>query len=622
MTPAATPGAPRWAAWLVAALILAAYLPVLRAPFVFDDAGAVVGNPTIRSLSWAALRPPADGSTTTGRPVTNLSLAVTHGLGGGTPAAHRLGNVLLHVASALLLAGLLRRLAGGARASWWGGAAALLWGLHPLQTESVAGIAQRTEVLVGFFYVLALYALVRRANGGPGWAVVAVGAAALGMGSKEVMVTVPVVAVLLDRAFLAGSFAAVWRQRRWLHLGLASTWVLLAALVAEAGGQRGASAGFGLGITPWQYLLRQAEALVLYVRLSLWPHPLVLDYGTAVPGTWTEVWVPGLMVAGALAASGWMLWRRPRIGTAGAALFLILAPSSSFVPLVTQTVAEHRMYLPLAVVMAGAAWGLSRLPGRTWILVLLAAALGGVTVARLGVFHTARGLWEDTVAKVPANARAWQNLAFEHQREGRWAEATAGYARAIALSPGYVTARYNAGVVLLQQDRAAEAEEQLRAAVGLAPDHVDARANLGVALARLGRLPEAVEAYQAALRLAPAADVQYNLAVAWRQLGRASEESAALRAALDLGLPRADAAVRLGRLAGEAGDWAAAEEALRRAVRLDPQSVEGWANLGHVLGQRGRGSEAVAAFEAAVRLRPGDARLREGLRMARESAAP
>jgi hypothetical protein len=132
-------------------------------------------------------------------------------------------------------------------------------------------------------------------------------------------------------------------------LALASTWLVLIFLVITAHG-RGGTAGLGNGISPWSYALTQCVAIVHYLRLCLLPWPLVFDYGTALAHGVAAVLPCALVVLGLVAATAWALVWRPALGFLGAAFFAILAPSSSFVPVATQTMAEHRMYLPLAPV--------------------------------------------------------------------------------------------------------------------------------------------------------------------------------------------------------------------------------------------------------------------------------
>src|SRR5206468_2722328 len=140
--------------------------------------------------------------------------------------------------------------------------------------------------------------------------------------------------------------------------------------------------------------------------------PLVLDYGTDVVNAWTEVWWEGLVVLALLGATAWALWRRPVLGFLGAWFFVILAPSSSVVPLVTQTMAEHRMYLPLAAVLALVVLGARRVTGRNNLatLLVLAVAAGAAAWQRNEVYQDSKAIWQDTIAKVPQCARAHNNL--------------------------------------------------------------------------------------------------------------------------------------------------------------------------------------------------------------------
>lgn len=620
------PASPGPALFLVVAVV-ALYAGSLRAPLLFDDLGAIADNASIRSLA-TALHPPADGSTTTGRPVLNLSFALTYLVSGSAPWGHRAGNILIHAAAALALLGLARRLFAAilpATAPALATALAILWAVHPLQTESVTCIAQRSESLVGLFYLLTLYAFLRGAEGGGsrGWLALSVGACLLGMGTKEVMVSAPLLVLLADRTFVAGSFAAAWRARRGYYVALAATWLLLLGLVLGGGGARGASAGLGLGVSPWTYLLKQAEALVLYLKLSVWPHPLVLDYGTAVAPAPAEVWWQGLVVWALVGATLWALWRRPALGFAGAAFFAILAPSSSVIPLVTQTMAEHRMYLPLAAVLGVLVAGLHRALGKgtPFVLGVAAFAFTSLTFDRNRDYRDTLVIWADSVAKYPASARAQHNLAVEFQRRGRAGEAVAAAQEAAALSPGYVPAHYTWGLALLDLGRVDEAIARLETAVKLGPAHADAQLALGNAYMRAGRTAEAAARFTASLELKPAADAHHNLAVALAALGRPADAERELRAAVALEPGLAPARRRLALLLAQANRLPEAGEQFRVLVELEPADADARANYGNVLLLTGRPAEAVAQYEAALRLRPGDARAEENLRLAREALA-
>ena len=292
----ANPSRKTWAAvaFLVVA-VSATYANSFHGPFVFDDIPSIVENQSIRQLGSArVLAAPPDAITTTGRPVVNLSLAINYAIGGLAVEGYHVVNLAIHILAALALFGLVRRTLllpklsaqFGGTATGLALAAALLWAVHPLQTESVTYIVQRAEATVGLFYFLTIYCLLRGATTTRGrtWYAAALATCTLGMASKEVMVTAPLVAVIYDRIFIAGSFKETLRRRRSLWLALASTWVLLTLLLYSSHNRAG-SAGFGLGITVWEYARTQFGCIVHYLRLVFWPSPLVLDYGSAVAST-------------------------------------------------------------------------------------------------------------------------------------------------------------------------------------------------------------------------------------------------------------------------------------------------------------------------------------------------
>ena len=373
-------------------------------------------------------------------------------------------------------------------------------------------------------------------------------------------------------------------------LALAATWLPLAWVVL-AGGQRGGTVGFGLGMSSWEYALTQCRALVLYLRLVAWPYPLVLDYGTDVVKGAGEVWLQGLLLLGLLAATVVALCRRPVAGFLGAWCFLILAPSSSVVPLTSQTMAEHRMYLPLAAFVAAVLTGVWLRLGR-WAGLVAAAwvvALGAATVARNHDYRTALAIWEDTAAKAPANPRAHNNLVTELIPAGRLDEALAHGERAVALAPADASMHVNYGTAFQLVGRTAEAVAQYEEALRLDPASVDGRFNYGIILAGLGRLPEARGYFESVLRDFP---------------------------------EHAKARVNLGNVLAGLGLRAEAIRQYQQALALEPDNAEGHYNLGNALLTTGRLGEAAAEYEAALRLRPDYTKARTNLDQVRRLQAP
>ena len=544
-------------------LVVMAWAGSFGAPFVFDDIAAVRENPTLRA--WGklgeVLAPPA-GLSVSGRPVANASLAFSYALSGEQPWGYHAVNLALHLATAGLLAGVVRRTLRrpglrekfGAAADELALLVAAVWALHPLQTATVTYVMQRTEGLAGFFAVATLYGFLRGVEGergGRGWLVAAIGACALGMGSKEVMVVVPVVVFFYDRTWVAGNFVAAWRARRLFYAGLGATWLVLAACLLAKG--RDGSAGWDAGMSVTAYALTQGEAIWRYLGLVVWPARLVFDYGTELSINFVAV--AGVVVL--IGATAWALVRRPGAGFLGFLFFALLAPSSSFVPVATQTMAEHRMYLPLAVLVSAAVLGAYAWLGRRslwlWAAVALAGAVG--TWTRNLDYRSERAIWADTVAKRPGNARAHFNLGVALSAGGDKAGARAAWAATLRIEPAHVGASAkladslaeagraeeslgyfetaarggrsdgvflnNWGSALLAAGRAAAAREKFTAAQGRLPESAEVRFNVGNVLVALGRGAEAIEAFRAAVRLRPEyGEAHYNLGVALSGAGQ------------------------------------------------------------------------------------------------------
>jgi len=581
----ANPAHPRRTALALAGLALAAalaYANSFDAPFCFDDLRSIADNPALRDLrDWRALLvpPTADGATVGGRPLLHVSLALNHALSGPAVWSYHAANLVIHLLAALALFGVAHRtlqrtpLAPHAfPAAWF---TAQLWALHPLQTESVTYVVQRAESLCGLLYLAALYGFLRGSGsgsdrGGRAWLAASVAAAWLGAATKEVMATAPLVILLHDRAFVAGSFRAAWRARRGYYLALAGTWLLLGALVLSTSG-RGGTAGLATGLSPWAYLASQPLALVHYLRLIVWPFPLLLDHGgsLAYAGPAQALACSALaaaLVAGTLAA----LVRAPRIGWVAAWFVLILAPSSSLVPLL-DTVFEHRLYLPLAAPVGGLVVVLlARLGPRSLpVLTLLALAAGGLTFARNATYRDAAGLWRDNARHQPANPRV----------------------------------RFELGNVLLRQGRALEAATEFRQAITLRPEYIEARHNLGAALLRAGALMDAVVAFEAALRLRPLARTHFALATTYAALGRVDDALAQYESTLGLDPEDLDARNNRANILLQKGQAAAALAEYEAVLRRQPGHLDARLNAASALISLGRAEQAVTLADAAVRLR-------------------
>ncbi len=531
---------------VLAAVIVAAgtwaYWPSFNGVFVLDDVRAIVQNPTIRTL-WPLTTPlsPPSASTVAGRPVANLSFAISYALGpadvsgaaSGTPGmpgvpgtldatAFHLGNLLIHLATALVLAGVVRRtlLSPPLRrrfevvAPWLALTIALIWVVHPLQTAAVTYLVQRVESLMGLFYLLTLYCAIRASGTSHVrvWTAAAVVSCAAGMATKEVMVTAPIMVALWDRLFGAAVPNGTSRTRWGLLAGLAATWLVLGILVLSE--HRGPSISLAPGIV-WTYLLTQADVVVHYLRLVFIPAPLVFLYDWPLaPSLLAVAWQAALLTALVVLTAIGVVRRHPA-GFLGAWFFLILAPSSSVLPIVTEVAAEHRMYLPLAAIVAAVVMGLFRAGGRVSknsrtgaVLAVVAVvgavgALGVATRARNRVYGSAEGLWQDTVSNRPDDARPRIAYGEALASAGRLAEAEAQLQVGVALAPQDPLARVRLAAVLAQRQKLDAAIPHLEQALTLRPGDVDAHRYLGeiFAIQRHDRL--ALSHYEQALAAVP-----------------------------------------------------------------------------------------------------------------------
>ncbi len=321
------PRATSWPKRAAIALVVAgglAYSNSFGGPFVLDDLLSIRDNPHVRELwppsHWLSLTPQ---SSLSGRPIVTLSMALCHAIGGLDVRVYHAANLALHLLNGVLLLGLLRRhLAAGAAF-----AAALLWTVHPLNTEAVDYLTQRTELLLGTFYLGALYAVSRGRRG------VAVLCCVLGMLCKESMVTAPVAVLLWERVYRYSSWRELFARERGFHAALAGTWIVLLAILWLA--PRSQSVGFGLDVSALDYAQNQVVAVAHYLRLAVWPDPLAIYYGPVQPIEWGALVLPAGVVAAALAAALVLYWRAPRLGYPAVLFFLLLAPTSSFVPIAT-----------------------------------------------------------------------------------------------------------------------------------------------------------------------------------------------------------------------------------------------------------------------------------------------
>jgi len=635
---------------LMSGAVWAVYGCGISAPFVFDDLPTIEDNPSIVSL-WplrgssdgaGPLRPPRDFSTR-GRPLVNLSFALNYRAGGLDPRGYHFVNVVLHVFAAMLLFAVIRRTLelpyfGGRFASVAGFlavAVALLWAVHPLLVDAIEYVTQRTELTVSLCYLATLYASLRyftalTSRSRAAWLLTAAVACLAGMASKEVMVTAPVVVLLFERTFIAGSFRQALRGSWPLYLALAASWGLLAALNFD--GPRSATAGFHLGVPPHVWWCTQAQVLLMYLKLAVWPYPLVIHYEVPYLDTIAAAWRSVAAVAILGVATLALLWRRPAAGFLLDCVLLILSPTL-VVPIISESAAERRMYLPLAALVTLAVVGLYAAVGRAKpprgaaepspqpssgravaivsfaaAMLALAIALGIVASRRVEIFNDPVALWQDAALHQPHDYRVQNNLGVALVDAGLPQDALAHYEEALRLHHDYPDAESNLGVALVIIGQPQEAIAHFERALSIDPDYADAHVNLAHLLAQRGQAAESIDHYRRALKRKPTrAEWHGNLGHVLTGAGQPDEAIAEFEEALRLKPDLAEAHLNLGSTLAAAGRFDDAIAHYEDALRAQPDFVEAHNYLGVALVGAGRPTDAIPHYEEAIRLQPDNA---------------
>ncbi|MGB8370151.1 MAG: tetratricopeptide repeat protein [Limisphaerales bacterium] len=622
---------------LLVAVTLAVYWPVTRYDFVnYDDPDYFSSNAHVQAgltsdnVVWAF----CTGYASNWHPLTWLSLMLDRELSGPGPAGPHFTNLLFHLANTVLLFLLLRQMTGlrpdtdiGALASakppaqpgsstqaavnWRSAFVAALFALHPLHVESVAWISERKDVLSTFFGLLALWAYARFVqksevrsqkseveNQGSGlrpptsgyyW--LALLFFALGLMSKPMLVTLPLVMLLLDW----------WPLKRFTIYDLRFTILRLArekipffvlsaisCVVTFIAQQKGGAVTKLAGISMTG---RVANAFVSYARYldkTLWPSPLANPYPH--PGHWgfPLVIYSVALVAGLSAIAVLYARKFPFFFTGWFWFAGTLVPVIGLIQVGIQSMADRYTYVPLIGLFIIFVWGLaetgmSRQVPKTLIAVLIAMVLVVSTLRtrnQLNYWQNNETLFRHTLAVTENNYLAYNNL-------GTW---------------------------LSKKGQIAEAMDCFRKSLQINPDNSDVLYNLGNAFAKLGNWDEAINNYQRALQITPnQPDVLDNLGFALAAKKQFADAVVCFEAALKLNPDYADAHNNLATVLFIQKNYNEAVRHFREALRITPGNPQIYSNLGDALVKQGQTTEAVRCYQEALRLKPGDPEIRAKL---------
>ena len=506
---------PYWIPYLIVIFIGLGYWHTLSFPLIFDDYSTLIENMSIRDLHHLKdiiLAPHEIGLAW--RPWANFTFALSYAISGLNPWGHHLFNILLHCLTAYILfqtlyltfsfSAIKRHFEeDGVYISL---AITLLWAVNPIQTQTVTYISQRTETLMTLMFLTTIYCFIRaQEKKSVLWFSASIISCILGAMSKEVIVTAPVIIFLYDRTFITSSFKQALKSHWLYYLGLCLSWPVLAILLSTMKNQ---AVGFDMGVNPYIYALTSCKALITYLRLSYFPYPLIFDRGPLFIYNLEEALPYALPLLVILCVSVYCVIKKPVLGFLLASFFIILSPTSSFVPVATVPIAENRLYLPLVITLTLGVLGLRFIVRKsyTWItLILITVSLVG-TYYRNQVYASAITVWKDSVEKIPENSRAHNNLGYLlYNTTDRIAEARKEIEEAIHYDPNYSDAYNNLGLILAMnpstQDDIIKAYQN---SVRLNPNNAEAHTNLGNMLGKdPNHIDEAKKHLEIALSIKP-----------------------------------------------------------------------------------------------------------------------
>jgi Flp pilus assembly protein TadD len=633
--PVAVVARSRFPGWLVAAILalvtLALYWQATHHDFInYDDDEYVTSNIhvqnglTVESVKWAFLNPVSANW----HPVTMLSHMLDCQIYDLKPWGHHLTSLLLHAFNTVLVFLLLRRMTG---ARWRSALVAALFAWHPLHVESVAWVAERKDVLSGFFGLLALLFYARYAQSEPQSSkfkiqnyLLSLFFFALGLMSKAMLVTWPFIMLLLDYWPLQRITDDKWQVASFVRLvrekipffALAAT-ASAATLVVQKGAilsaenmPMGARVGNTL-ISYCRYLGKifwPTDLSIFYPHHKYWPLEQVLLAASFLGGVSVLLFLmrrrwPFLLM-------GW-LWF---VGT--------LVPVIGLVQVGGQAMADRYTYLPSLGLFIIIIWGAYELTWRWRYHVIISSVAGSVAIIlclcvtsqQLEYWQDSETLFEHALAVTEDNYVAHNNLGLALEKKGQTDEAIRQYQEAIRLTPGFAEAHNNLGIALQNQGQLDEARSQFQEALRLEPNNAEIHNNLGASLSETGQTDQAIGQLQEALRLAPDnSDAHNNLGKALGMKGQTDEAIGQFREALRLNPGFAEAHNNLGIALRQRSQIDEAMSQFQAAIRLKPDDAGFHNNLGATFYQKGQTDEAIAQFQEALRLNPDYAQARDNL---------
>lgn len=514
---------------LLAGMAFLTYAPSLRNDFViWDDDSLVYQNPLTQEMTpatvWGAF---TSYDPELYVPLTIVAFQIEHALFGFTPFFFHLDNLLLHIVAASLLLILLESLGLERRTAFLG---ALLFAVHPLNTEAVAWVSARKDLLAAVFSLLSLLSYLQlRDDSRHRWRVPTFLFFLLALLSKPVAIVLPAAFLLMDW-LTAGNL----KKTRWPVVLIATALSALFLVIGLYGKQQNLTA-----LTAGETLLLAAKSTIFSVQTFFWPANLSVIYLQTDPITVTlpQFWVPLLLLTGIALLLLWSLRRTRLLAFAALWYLLFLLPSfANFAKDDVYVFSDRYIYLAQIGVLVTFGYGLERLfRGRHRavnaivgiLLIGIVGSLAWTARAQSLLWHDSETLYRDALAKNDRSVVMHYNLAVLEHRRGNRAAARVEYERALAIDPHDAKALSNLGVLYKEEGQTGIALETLRRAIEADPRFADPHNAIGSILMDRGDIDGAIAEFRRAIALRETfAQAHINLAAA---LGRTGLYEEALR---------------------------------------------------------------------------------------------
>ncbi|MBN1397659.1 MAG: tetratricopeptide repeat protein [Bacteroidetes bacterium] len=614
---------------LIALAVFAVYSATLNYPFQFDDESSIVYNNDITTLTsfnnihyWLSAY----------RPLAAFSFALNFYFGGLDVSGYHIVNLFIHIISGFFVYFLIRLLLNlnnyrnhktDRYNNWIALFSALIFVIHPIQTQAITYIVQRMASMAAMFYIVSVYLyaagrIEHVQNSNISRAVLfylsALICGLLGVMTKQSAATFPFAFLLFEICFVRDRENNIFKK---YIIASSAVLIVINALFLYYNRQPLSYALHGADISSMDYLINQFVVIIKYLRMVLLPINQCADYGSISDGYdlvktfWMFDVIGSLLLLILLFASAVFLFKKNKAVSFGIFwFFLALSVESSIIP-IADPMFEHRMYLPMAGISLTIVAGIFMLMNKSKaVYVFLALSIlilfwGILCYSRNEVWKDKLTLWTDVVNKAPNNARAWYNMGILIKDLRRYDEALIYFDNAIELKPDYSDALLNKGMVYASLGKIDEVIKCYNRVIELNPDDYQSWNNIGNALEKIGRYGEAIDRYKKAAEIKPDFELAwYNAGVASARSGNQEKAVEFYNKALEI-KPDFDLAWHnKGDALSSLGKYQEAVKCYDEAIKIIPDSYKVWNNKGTALKNIGQYKEAIESYDKALAIEP------------------